>query len=450
MTRVLLCTVFAASAMLGSEYQAGTAVQVITPRQPIYMSGYAARNHPSDGVLQDIKAKALAIRHKGGSQVVIVTVDLIGLPRSIGDVVAARLEKQYGLPRASLVLNCSHTHTGPMLAGNLENLFQLGEQDRQAIVDYSRELTDALVNVAGTALGNLAPADLWFGDGQAHFAINRRQGAAGGVKIGVNPEGPTDPDVPVLKVTAPDGKLRAVLFGYACHNTTLTAEFYRISGDYAGFAQADVEAAHPGAVAMFMQLCGADQNPNPRSSLELAQAHGKELAGAVGQVLDGKLERVRGPVRAAFQITDLRFAYYTRATFEAQLSDKNPWRARHARSMIKALDEKRAMRSYPYPVQAVAFGKSLTLVTLGGEVVIDYDLRVKKEYGSKGMMVAGYSNDVMSYIPSARVLKEGGYEADESMVYYGLPCRYSDDVETQVMDAVHQVMARVGRRAARP
>jgi hypothetical protein len=449
MYRVLLCAVFSAAAAVSAEYQAGIASAVITPAEPIYMSGYASRKHPSEGVLQDLKAKAIVIRHRGGSQAAIVTMDLIGLPRSISDIIAARVEKQYGIERARLVLNCSHTHTGPLIKGNLESMFEHSPHDRQVVDDYTRNLVDTVVNLVGAAAGKLEPADLWFGNGQAHFATNRREPAANGVKIGVNPNGPTDPDVPILKVTSPDGKLRAVLFGYACHNTTLTGEFYRLSGDYAGFAQAAFERANPGATAMFVQLCGADQNPNPRSSLELAERHGAALAAEVNRVAGGKLLPVRGPVRAAFQIVDLPFAYHTRSTFEAQLQDKNIFRVRNARNMLRLYDENRPIRSYPYPVQAVALGKDVTLVALGGEIVVDYCLRLKKEYGAKGIMVAGYSNDVMSYIPSARVLKEGGYEVDDSMIYYGLPGRYREDVEDRIFDGLHKLMPRVGRKPAR-
>jgi hypothetical protein len=449
MRRILLCALFTATAALAAEYQVGIATAVITPAGPIYMSGYASRKHPSEGVLQDLKAKAMVIRHRGGSQAAIVTMDLIGLPRSISDVVAARIEKQYGIERARLLLNCSHTHTGPMVRQNLEIMFDLTPQDRQVVDDYARNLTDTLVNLVGAAAGKLQPANLWFGNGQAHFGVNRRQPSADGVKIGLNPNGPSDPDVPILKVTAPDGKLRAVLFGYACHNTTLTGEFYRISGDYAGFAQAGFERTNPGATAMFMQLCGADQNPNPRSTLEYAERHGAALAAEVSRVAGAKLSPVRGPVRAAFQIVDLPFAYHTRSTFEARLQDKNIWRVRNAKNMLRTYDENRPIRSYPYPVQAITLGKDVTLVALGGEVVIDYCLRVKKEYGAKGIMVAGYSNDVMSYIPSARILKEGGYEAEDSMIYYGLPGRYADDVEDRIFDSLHKLMPRVGRKAAR-
>jgi neutral ceramidase len=428
-------------------YEAGVAAVVITPKEPIYLSGYASRTHPSEGVELDLKAKALVIREKSGQQTAIVTTDLIGLPRAIADPVAARIQKSYGIDRAHILLNSSHTHTGPLLIHNLSLLFDLSAHDQEVVQRYSQQLTDNLVAVVGAAIQNMAPADLWFGNGQAHFAVNRREPAPGGVKIGVNRPGPTDPDVPVLKVTGPDGRLRAVVFGYACHNTTLTGEFYIISGDYAGFAQRDIEQAHPGATAMFLELCGADQNPYPRSTLELAERHGAELASEVTRVLSGKMQAVRGRMRGAFQVVDLDFGHQTRETFESRLQDKNQWRVRHAKAMLRTYDEGQPIRRYPYPVQAIGFGKSLTVLALGGEVVVDYALRMKKEYGAKDLIVAGYSNDVMSYIPSLRVLKEGGYEADESMIYYGLPGPYAEDVEDRIFGAIHNVMGRVGRKA---
>jgi hypothetical protein len=374
-----------------------------------------------------------------------VSTDLVGLPRGITDLVAARALKEYNLERSRLVINSSHTHTGPLIRGNLSLMFELDPEQKQRVDDYSRDLTEKLVTVIGAALKELAPADLTFGNGTAGFAINRRQNTANSLRIGVNPKGPTDHDVPVLKVAAPDGKLRAVLFGYACHNTTLTGEFYQFSGDYAGFAQIDIEQANPGATALFMMLCGADQNPNPRSSLDLARQHGAELAREVGRVLGGALQPVRGTIVPAFRSVDLEFASHTRETFESRLKETNVFHVRHARAMLATYDQGRPIRRYSYPVQAIAFGKDLTLVALGGEVVVDYVLRIKKEYGSKGIIVAGYSNDVMSYIPSLRVLKEGGYEASESMVYYGMPGPYNEEVEERVMGGVAQVLKRVKR-----
>lgn len=443
--RELISFLLFGSLLIGADYKVGAARLIITPDKPIYMSGYANRTHASEGAVHDLWAKALAIEDQKGGRVVIVTTDLIGLPRALSDIVKARVQKQYSLESSRLLLNSSHTHTGPLIRKNLEIMFELSPEERQTVDEYAGKLTEDLVSLVGAALKDLSPANIAFGNGRATFAINRRQSTEKGMQIGENPKGPTDPDVPVMKVTTPDGKLKAVLFGYACHNTTLTGEFYKISGDYAGFAQIDIEKANPGATAMFMMLCGADQNPYPRAKTELAEQHGQTLASEVNRVLAGNLQRVHGPIRSAFQIVDLGFAQHTRETYEARLNDKNVWRVRHAKAMLRTYDEGHPIRSYPYPVQAVAFGKDLTILALGGEVVVDYVLRVKKEFDSKGIIVAAYSNDVMSYIPSARVLKEGGYEADSSMIYYGQPGPYDDQVEERIFTTIHQVMKRVKR-----
>lgn len=417
----------------------------ITPAGPIWMAGYASRTHPSTGVTSRLWAKAMAIEDSRHHRVVIVTTDLIGLPRSITDEVSARVQKKWDVTRDGLLFNSSHTHTGPLIYGNLATMFDLDPDDGERVRLYSRTLADHLVAVIGAALGDLSPARLAYGFGRVGFAINRREPTPKGIKLGVNPNGPVDYTVPVLRVTSPEGRLRAILFAYACHNTTLTGEFYTISADYAGFAQAALESAHPGATAMFLLLCAGDQNPNPRSTLALAEQHGTELAASVDTVLASPLNRLAGPLRMVYKTTELNFEPHTRATFEQEAQSKNSAARRRARAMLRDYDEGHPIRHTPYPVQAIRFDRGLTLLALGGEVVIDYDLRVKREYGSRNpIIIAGYSNDVMSYIPSKRVLKEGGYEAVDSMMYYNQPGPYADDVEQRIFDAIHDVMARVG------
>jgi hypothetical protein len=429
-------------------FEAGIARVRITPENSIWMSGYAARTHPSEGVLHDLWAKALAIRDAKGNRVVIVTTDVIGIPRPLAELIAGRLQKEYGLDRASLVLNSSHTHSGPVLRANLMQMYDLNPEQMARVSEYSTRFVDAVVTAAGAALGQLEPADLAYSEGRADFAINRREPTPNGYKIGVNPGGPQDLAVPVLRVTGKDGRLRAVLFGYGCHNTTLGANIYQISGDYAGFAQIEFERAHPGATAMFLMLCGGDQNPNPRGTIQHAERYGKALAGEAGRVAGGEMKPLRGPLRTAFRIVEPRFAPHTRETFESRLNDQNATRVKTARAMLKAYDEGRPVRRIPYPVQAIRFGKDLTLVALGGEVVVDYALRTKREFGAakEPIVVAGYSNDVMCYIPSVRVLKEGGYEADESMIYYGQPGPFDENVEEVIFGGVRSGMKRVGRK----
>jgi neutral ceramidase len=329
-----------------------------------------------------------------------------------------------------------------MVRSNLTTMFELGVEDKARIDAYSERLREALFTVVGAALGDLAPAEVSYGSGEAGFAMNRRQFTPEGVRIGVNPQGPVDHSVPVLRVTS-GGKLKAVLFAYACHNTTLTGQNYEISGDYAGFAQADLERSAPGATALFVMLCGGDQNPEPRGTAALAEQHGGELAAAVRSVLDSKMFRVEGPIRAAYENTELDFAFHTRETFEAQLSSQNKAEVRRAQAMLAAYDDRHPVRRTLYPVQAIRFTKGPTILGLGGEVVVDYDLRVKREYAGP-LIVAGYCNDVMCYIPSKRVLGEGGYEAVDSMIYYGQPGPFAGDVEERVFAEIGKVMKRVG------
>ena len=416
----------------------------ITPDKPIWLSGYAVRNRPSEGVLQDLWAKALAIQDGRGGTVVIVTTDLIGLTRNVSDVVAARVQKEYGLERSRLLLNSSHTHTGPIIRSNLKTMFALNAEDTRTVEEYAAKLIDSLVAVTGAALGKLEPARVSYASGEARFAINRRAFNSEKVRVVADRPAPVDHSVPVLKVTKPNGELLAVLAGYACHNTTLTGEFYRISGDYAGFAQSELETAYPGATAMFLMLCGADQNPAPRSRVEHAVAHGKELAGAARKALEGVQAPVEGRLRTSFHITEAALAPHSRGMFEQMRNDTNIAKRLLAENMLKAYDDRRPVQSIPYPVQAIRFGDDLTILALGGEVVVDYALRAKREFPRHRLIVAGYSNDVMCYIPTRRILKEGGYEAESSMWYYGVPAPFTEAIEETVFDAIRTALKRVG------
>jgi neutral ceramidase len=417
------------------DFRAGVAKLEITPKEPVWMSGYAARTKPSDGALHPLWAKALALEDRKGYRVVIITTDLIGLPRVITDEVSARLEKEHSLRRAQILFNASHTHTGPVVRPNLMTMYFLDAAQKQRVEDYARKLTDDLFQVAAASLGDLSAARVRWGEGTAGFGSNRR-----------TPRGPVDHAVPVVEVTGLDGKRRAILFGYACHNTTHVAEDVKLSGDYAGFAQIEVEKRYPGATALFVALCGGDQNPKPRGKSEYAQEHGVSLAEAVAKVLEGQMVEAKPPLKSAYRTIDLAFALHTREQFEQEAKSEDKFKASRAREMLAAYDAGRPVRSTPYPIQAIRFGNQFTLLALGGEVVVDYSHRVKRHFNTEKLMVAGYSNDVMCYIPSYRILKEGGYEGLTSMIYYGQPGPFAEDVEDRIWETLRGVLKRVGAK----
>jgi hypothetical protein len=428
----LLC---AGSACAQSGWRAGAAAVDITPDQPIWLAGFASRTKPSEGVLQRIHAKALVIEDETGARTVLVTSDLLGFVKDVSDPIAARVLRDYKIPRERLALNASHTHSGPVISTMLRPAYPFGPEYETVIKRYTDRLEDQVVQVIGTAIQNLAPAEVAFNQGFAGFAVNRRRQV-----MRRSLPGPVDPDVPVLSVRGADGSLKAIVFGYACHNTVLSG--YLVSGDWAGFAQEAIEKANPGALAMFVQDCGADANPLPRRDVELARNYGQIMAAAVEDVLKGKMRPQSGPIKAAYETVDVSFQKAPpREEWERRLTDKDVSIQRYAKYMLAKLDrDGKLPERYPYPTQVWKFGTGVTWIILGGEVVVDYALQFKSKYGWDDTWVAGYSNDVFAYIPSVRVLREGGYEGGGAMVPYGQPAPFTETVEPVIVAEVDKLV----------
>jgi hypothetical protein len=422
---------------------------VITPTEFVWMSGYP-RTHPADGKLQDLWAKAVALEDSAGNRAVLITMDLIGIDRPTSVRICDQLERRYQLERRQVAINASHTHGGPVVGRNLEGMYSLGDDEWRKVDVYTRQLTEKLVALAGEAIDRLRPARIAWSQGYCTVAVNRRENPRNDVdKLRALGEvrGPSDYDVPVLTVRDMSGKLQAVILGYACHPTTLDLP-YQWSADYPGYAQAALEAAHPGAIAMFCAGCGGDQAPRPRDTLALTEVYGQRVAAAVEEVLAGVMRPLHGSLATGYGEIALRLDKPpSREELEASTKAKNPYTARLAQRLLARLDEGKPLRSdYPYPVSVWQLGE-LRWVFLGGETVVDYSLRVKRELGPL-TWVAGYSNDVMAYIPSLRVLREGGYEGANAMVYYGFPQPWSPDVEAQIIDLVHQTYRQLSTTTA--
>lgn len=426
-------------------WKAGVAAEKITPLGPMWMSGYARRPKPATETEHDLWAKVLAIEDSAGNRAVLVTLDLVGIDRATSSSICEAIGKKYDLTRDRIALNCSHTHSGPAVGRNLQGLFFFGNSDWQIVDDYTEWLRERILATVDKAMDNLAPAMLSWGEGHSDIAVNRRTNPHDEVlkrrKEGTL-KGPSDYALPVLKVTASDEKILAIVFGYACHPTKLSGQFDRWCGDYAGFAQIELEKAHPGATAMFWQGCGGDQTPWPRGGIDVieAQAVGRQLAAAVENTLDQPLSSIAGQLATSYALLDLPLDDTPEKTkLEAIMKGKSEFHARLAHNILAAREAgAETQKSYAdYPVQAWRLGSGPRWIFLGGEVVVDYSLRFKKEYGSS-TRVAGYSNDVMAYIPSARVLEEGGYEGGSSMVYYNLPAPWAPGIEAAIASEVEK------------
>jgi len=426
-----------------TSWSAGVARVEVTPTEPIFMKGYGSRTKPSEGVRQPLFVKALALRDETGATSVLVTSDLHSYTRRMSDTIADAVQQRYGIPRARLILNGSHTHSGPAITGedDMRPAENINPEQEAVIRRYTAHLLDQIIDLIGRAVQNVSPAQLSFAQGSAGFGVNRRRIAAGMRHL---PEA-VDQDVPVLNVRGADGSPRAIVFGYACHATSAPAD-YQIGADWPGHAQTAIEAANPGATAMFLNGCSADCDPMPRSQEEMPKRHGETMAIAVGQVLRRQMRALSGPLTTAFDYASIPFQTPpTREELQQRLKTDTGMRLRHTQLMLRILDrDGKIYDHYPYPVQAWRFGTGLTLIAIGGEPVVDYALRFKAEYGWEATWVAGYSNDVMGYIPSLRVLKEGGYEGGGAMINYGRPGPLAPEVEEVIASKVHEVVTRAG------
>jgi putative membrane-bound dehydrogenase-like protein len=413
------------------DYKVGLAKVDITPEGPIRLSGFYVRQTESIGVREPIFARAMAIQGLDGKPAVLVTVDSIGIPAAVRNEVAQRLASKKKLPNERFAISATHSHTTPMLSGVLATLFGAPvPPDQQARIDkYTHDLTDKLEQVATSALDNMKPARIQFGIGKVNFSINRRTKG-----------GPVDHDLPVLQVTAANGKILAVYVSYACHCVVLSD--YKTSGDWAGYAAADIEKKYPGALALVSVGCGADSNPAcgvQNDKAEFAQQYAQEVATEVDRLFHTMLARLDGNIECQLkEITLPLHELPSIAEWEQRAKIKSPAESYYAKVQLEKLKAgKKLATEVTYAVQTWKFGNTLAMVFLSGEVVVDYSLRLKKELDSTRLWLNAYSNDAPAYIPSERILKEGGYEGGGAMVYYNLPAPFAAGLEDKIVGAVH-------------
>jgi len=422
----------------------------ITPKESIWLHGWGSRTKPSQGVSHPIYVKALALRDHTGHLAVWLTADLLGFSASMTTTITERARRKFGLARPQLILNASHNHSGPVTGDVLHLYFDQPPHERRVVARYTKWLYDRIDEAIRSAIADLAPAKLAFGQGLAGFGVNRRRAREGGRPLATV----VDQDVPVLSVYSPRGDLRAIVFGYACHPTCI--EDGKVNGDWPGYAQTALEEMHPGVTALFVAGCGGDINPLPRFRPGLGESYGRILAAAVEQVLEsqardqalsgqkqgGKLRLVSGPLRTVF--SEVMIPFEKLPTRQERLSlraQRAGMRAREVDFQLSLLrNGDRRPRALCYPIHVWQFGTDLKVISLSSEPVVDFSHRFKREYGFEDVWVSGYNDDYHCYIPSLRVWREGGYEGHTGMLECALPGPFAPTVEEIIADTVNDLM----------
>ncbi len=433
-----------------STMEVGIAVRDITPELPIRLAGYASRNRPADKLDHPLVAQALALRNPLGERFVFVAVDNCEVSHTFMEPVLEQFADKFQLSRGAVAVITSHTHSAPVLDDTLTDMTQPPDADREQITKYSRLLKAKLVEVVGAALGDFQPSLLEQGMGRAMFAMNRRVYQGDKVVFGDNPDGPVDWDVPVLRITGTNGTVRAVVFGYACHGTSVRSgdDWYVVSGEYMAYARQHLEAVQPGAVAIYLTGMGADSDPAPRGLLPDARRHGLELAGAVVGVLGHPMRPVRGGFKFAYEEVELPLVDPPgREQLEKDAKDKDSNVRLRAEAYLKRLNASQPLpQSLKLPVSVVRLGDDVTFVLMGGEVVVDYSPRLKRLLAADHPWTIGYAYETPCYIPSVRLIKEGGYETESSLIYYGYYGPFRTSIEDLLVKRVTALVASLRER----
>lgn len=421
--------------------KAGVARVNITPDHPIWMAGYAARTKPSEGKYHDLFAKAL-ILEDDDTRMAIITSDLIGFDPAQCDEVKAAIESATGLLPSQVILSASHTHTGPEI--RVEGPRYVKEFDNQ----YSAELTRKIVGVVVEASRELEEITLDFSTSACTLAVNRRLPTDEGTGMCPNPEGVTDSIVSVVRALRADGSPLAILSSYPCHPTTLGD--YLIGADYPGYAQDAIEEAFEGCTAMFMLGCAGDQkvrHVDGRGNFksgphQVAQSLGEELARAVLLGVGGRTTPLSGSMHIRLEEIELPLQQPpTREEAERWLNDSNQYRVEWAQEMIRLHEKGEEFeRSSDFTLQILTLG-DFALVGLSGEMCVGYSLRLKAELSPRPVLVAGYTNGMVGYIPTAAMIPEGGYEVDGSYFYSLRPAPYASEVEEVIVTKVREMLA---------
>jgi hypothetical protein len=308
---------------------------------------------------------------------------------------------------------------------------------------YSDALLDKLEKLVVDAYSTRGQGKLSWAVDQVKFAINRRVIEGGKWKdFGETPGGPVDHDLPVLRATDPEGKLIALLINYACHGTTLMPEHNFVHGDWMGATQEMIEKKYQGTTVMVAIGCGGDANPSLRGEFAYVNQQAAMIAVKIDELLQAnKFKALNDIPSGKMKRIELSFAHVPNATEFVEQSGLEGARGLYAKNCLSILAQGGTISpTMSYPVQVWSFGTQLAIVFLGGEVVADYSLRIKREFIKEKIWVNAYSNDISTYIASKRLFSEGGYEVDGSMPYYNHPSRLTEDTEERIMAAIHALI----------
>ena len=436
---------------------AGTSRIDITPPGNCKLGGFAGRNHECEGIHDHLYVTALALsRH--GKKLIIIGIDILALNNEQMEMIWALADRKLNLRPDQLFINCSHTHAGPEIHPTFNcNTCPPGEVC-DPDPEYIKELLESIILSADKALKNLQPADAFGEIGETFIGINRRapdkqiyKEQATGYENFPNPDREVDRSCPVILFKNKKGKPLSLIFGAACHPTTMRYDNYLISAEYPGVARRILEKDLDGAPALFLQGMAGDVKPHQvaegnsfrSGNFEDIEKVGEELATDVNTIikkglrpLDIKIETALKRVAIPFNNT-WNIKTYEKFAEKDEVEYRRVW----ANYWLQKL---RAGESLPESIDLtlsiVELSPELRFATVAGELLTDMGMKIKHQFKNGTTLVLGYTNGEIAYILDAKTIKEGGYEATEVVFFsHDKPAPFIPEIEEIILSGFKEL-----------
>ncbi|HOV21165.1 MAG TPA: neutral/alkaline non-lysosomal ceramidase N-terminal domain-containing protein [bacterium] len=418
----------------------------ITPPVGYYLQGHSGRNKPSKKVHDPLYLKLVCLSDKK-TTLYILSSDLIGFSEEFVHNTREELKNKLKISPENFLFTSSHTHTGPFIESTY------GGKDK-VDPDYLKILQKKIVGAAIESRGNMEKVNVRVGKGKVNIGIvNRRKKTKKGVYMMPNFEGPIDEDVSVIKFEKKDGTSKVILFNYTCHPTTLSTKIYEISADYPGVAQREIEKSYSGCLAMFTNGCCGDVRPALVENGQFIGGNFEDIE-RMGKILFGEVIKVS---EKSISLKEVKLNSKI-VNFKFQLEDKLiPKNIKHLEEIVQSykkqfsyfgpdiieewkedmrgrIEKGEKLNNYIEGyLQFIKIG-DIFILGLPGEIMVEIGIKLKEKIG-KNLIIFGYSNGLIGYVPTANGIKEGGYEAG-SFLYHKYPAPYSEKMESDLINEV--------------
>lgn len=415
----------------------GVARADITPREPVSLAGFEHRRGVSEGVAHPLYARVLYFEQGTGNtrrRALLVCADLIWWGAELVESLRERLKEGWGIERDSVILHATHTHSGPQTSGRFSP--RLGRPDQ----GYLKTLQSRVLAAIERASGNLETVTVERGRAACRLGINRRKRVAGRIEMAPNGAGPADPEVTVIRFRTPPDATKAILVHHACHPTT--TDDNRVSSEFPGTAMELVEGElDGGAVSAYLQGCCGDVRPALVRDGGFYRGSDAEVRELGGRLAAEVLSIVEGPMRE-FASGLLGGKEATVSLPLQKLPDGAELKEKSRRSGVVGewsrlllREPERLRRHVPLEMVRLNLADDLSLLAMNAEAVVEYGLFLRRRFTGR-VIPLPYSNGMIGYLPTARQVAEGGYEARGSIFYFCLPAPFARSVEKQVHEAM--------------